>query len=603
LQASVFVVLACNLHAQFNSWINPASGNWDNAANWSAGLPNPTQFEVFITNSGSKAVAIQPSTPINFPSSMTVMNLRLAGVAPETNVLLLNFFGTARPLRVINNFNVATNARVLSLNSSLEANNAFNMNGVFNQDGGLLRFTNATMHVDGQFNLTNGLVNGFNMHVGGTANGKVNQYGGLVALTNLVLAYNANSNSQSNGAYSLQNGWLIVGGYEGVGGWGQATLNQSGGTNSTSQLNISLGNYTKTGGGLFVGDMKVFAGVAAWGVAFNGNFSQSAGDTTITNALEIYGLQWESYLQRATMSISGGSLNVLNFYIQPVSTVTHSAGTVRANSLWMSDYGTTAPSSYNFFGGNLFTSNTIIYSHSSFSSFYQTAGAHIVTNLLSIGDWAQYNLVGGTLSAPNIYVSGSPTIMAQLTVSGSALPFAITNTGTIAFSHASLVIPVSQQFGSLFVYSPSQLDFGHASATIRFRDSRTNDWAQDWYYPHRLRILNWSGSTNGGGTDRLVFGTNSSALTPMQLSMIHFVNNDGSESRARILPTGEVVPAPPIPMTSQRVGTNLVLTWPDFAILQYATNIAGPFIDIFTATSPYTNSLKAYPQQFFRLRD
>src|ERR1043165_1535551 len=148
-----------NAHAQFNDWISPLSGNWDVATNWSAGLPNSSQSEVRITNVNSKAVAIQPTTPVNFPNSMTVQNLRVGGVPPDTNLLLMNFFGTTTPLRVLNNFNIAGNGRVLMLYSGLNVSNMLNLNGVFDQEGGKLDFTNSPatiMQIEGgRFNLTN----------------------------------------------------------------------------------------------------------------------------------------------------------------------------------------------------------------------------------------------------------------------------------------------------------------------------------------------------------------------------------------------------------------------------------------------------------------
>src|SRR5215475_4663402 len=61
------VCVGADVRAQINSWTNPASGNWEVPTNWSAGLPNAVQFHVCITNAASKAVAIQPDTPINFP--------------------------------------------------------------------------------------------------------------------------------------------------------------------------------------------------------------------------------------------------------------------------------------------------------------------------------------------------------------------------------------------------------------------------------------------------------------------------------------------------------------------------------------------------------
>ena len=46
-----------------------------------------------------------------------------------------------------------------------------------------------------------------------------------------------------------------------------------------------------------------------------------------------------------------------------------------------------------------------------------------------------------------------------------------------------------------------------------------------------------------------------------------------------------------------------VLTWTGDFILQAATNVTGPYVDVPTATSPYTNSSSGLPRQFFRLRN
>lgn len=47
--------------AQFNSWTNPASGNWHDPS-WSLGMPNSSQDFIMITNYGWKAVAINRTT-------------------------------------------------------------------------------------------------------------------------------------------------------------------------------------------------------------------------------------------------------------------------------------------------------------------------------------------------------------------------------------------------------------------------------------------------------------------------------------------------------------------------------------------------------------
>src|SRR5947208_9271414 len=101
----VFALAICvtiTTSAQVDSWINPTSGNWDQASSWSLGVLPDSSQSVMITNSGWKAVAINPSTPVNFPNSMTVSNLTVRGAWDTENVLLLNYFGTAVPLTVIN---------------------------------------------------------------------------------------------------------------------------------------------------------------------------------------------------------------------------------------------------------------------------------------------------------------------------------------------------------------------------------------------------------------------------------------------------------------------------------------------------------------------
>jgi hypothetical protein len=48
---------------------------------------------------------------------------------------------------------------------------------------------------------------------------------------------------------------------------------------------------------------------------------------------------------------------------------------------------------------------------------------------------------------------------------------------------------------------------------------------------------------------------------------------------------------------------NLILNWTGTFTLQSAANVAGPYVDVAGATSPYTNSLTVATQLFFRLRN
>src|SRR5262245_44750286 len=113
----LMMTFAWTTPAQVNSWTNATSGNWDQPANWSLGtLPNSSQ-SVLITNSGWKAVAINPSTPADFPDSMTVNSLTIRGATNTENTLLLNFAGTVVPLTVLNGVTLADGGRIANFNS------------------------------------------------------------------------------------------------------------------------------------------------------------------------------------------------------------------------------------------------------------------------------------------------------------------------------------------------------------------------------------------------------------------------------------------------------------------------------------------------------
>lgn len=612
----ILVALAsaqCTVRAELNSWINPSSGSWDNAANWSAGLPNASQAEVFVTNANSKAVAIQPTTPVNFPGSMTVQSLRLGGVAPDTNVLLMNFFGTTTPLRVLNEFNIDANGRVLMLYSGLNVSNTLSLKGVFDQEGGELKFTNSPASIvqieGGHFNLTNGFVTGANLYLGGTNDGFVFQDSGLVSLNWLGLGIKPTApGSASAGTYLLRTGWLIVSEHELVGNNGFGTLIQNGGTNSTSDLAVGNGFYVKNGGGLFAGEVRVLAPSVSIVAPPSAILTHAGGAATITNNLRLVGQGSRLNPRSATVNMFGGSLSANRVQLEVAGVFNQTNGIVNvSNELFIDDNGGRIPSSYYLSGGNVFTPRTTISSSYPEPCYLnQSGGTHIVTNQLWINGNAIYQLSGGTVAASNIVLNGNFPNPPQFFVLG-APPFTVTNQSISSHDGAIVIQDSAQQFGRLSIQSDTGINLAGNSAILRFADSHTNSWASQLAgVVPRLLVYNWNGSTNGGGTDQLIFGSTSAALTPMQLTQIQFVNPVGfapGTYRARIVPTGEVVPAPASTISFQRIGTNIVLRWNDAALLQYATNVIGPYFDIPDATSPYTNSLGMFPQQFFRLRE
>src|SRR5436190_5505266 len=158
--ASVMAFTSISVSAQVNSWINPTSGNWDQASSWSLGVVPGSSQSVMITNSGWKAVAINPSTPTNFPGSMTVDSLRISGAWDTRNLLLLNYAGMAVPLTVLNGLTLQDGAQILNFNSGLivQSGTIAVTNSQIVQDGGFVRTTNAPMYLDNaEYDLTNGV--------------------------------------------------------------------------------------------------------------------------------------------------------------------------------------------------------------------------------------------------------------------------------------------------------------------------------------------------------------------------------------------------------------------------------------------------------------
>ena len=235
--------------AQTNSWIIPASGHWENLS-WSLGIPPAVNQSVMITNGGSKAVGVFPTTAANFPGTMTVSNLTIYAPSNSQNTLLLNFVGTAVPLQVLNDCTIGTNGSILNLSSSLWIGQSFSVtgNGSFIQQGGLTVSTNPwSVEIEGgTVAVTNGVFLFAEMDVGG--GGSFTQAGGNVSGGGAGIGLNV----RDGGTYNLIDGFLSGSLYVENLSTNGGTFNQSGGTNNVSgNLNVS-GVYALSGGLLTV---------------------------------------------------------------------------------------------------------------------------------------------------------------------------------------------------------------------------------------------------------------------------------------------------------------------------------------------------------------
>jgi fibronectin-binding autotransporter adhesin len=96
--------------------------------------------------------------------------------------------------------------------------------------------------------------------------------------------------------------------------------------------------------------------------------------------------------------------------------------------------------------------------------------------------------------------------------------------------------------GALTLQSSSIINMGSGTSIVAFADSSTKTWTGT------LSIYNWSGDKdNGGGTDQLYFGTDTSGLTAAQLAEVQFYSGNGTgafTTGAILLANGELVPVP-----------------------------------------------------------
>lgn len=546
--ASVLVFTSTAVLAQVNSWINPASGAWDQATNWSLGvLPGSSQL-VTITNSGFKAVGINPSTPVNFPGSMTVSALTIQGATNSRNTLLLNFFGTAVPLTVLNGLTLQDGAQILDFNSGLVVQGGMILvtNSQINQDGGFIRTTNAQMFLqDSVYNLTNGDFEGGQVMIGTPVSAQFNQYGGTVLITDLVFGVTTGSVPPgAGGTYalfggnlSLPNGLTLLGEDNTI-----VAYLQSGGTNRTTDVSMEPGVFgvspTLTLSGGLLADNQVT--LEADGFA-EITLTQNGGTHIVTNLLSVVGAAFgigethPGLYQLNGGTLSAGSMNMDATMGTAEFNETNGIAQVGELDAHPSGGQSFFVSAVNLSGGTLACSNVSI---TDGGDILQTGGAWVVSNSLAFSGFIKpgptffstYTLLAGTLTASNIIVGG-------IWIIGDSTANRITNPGTCTLSNTIVISNAVEQLGRFILPTNATINLAGSASQLSFANSSGEIWAGG----ETLVITNWNGNLSGGGAEQLKFGTDQSGLTTAQLGQIEFQIGTNLFP-AKILATGEVVP-------------------------------------------------------------
>jgi hypothetical protein len=548
----MFSLLGLSAAAQTNQWTKPTSGNWEQSY-WSLGLlPGIDQQLVAIDNYGWKAVAIGANTTANYPQSLSLSNLLIDAPTNSRNTLLLNWANFNVPLVVSSNLTVGTNGALASHYSALRATNAYIDGTASFSDYATEDFGQLTLRSGGTAGLTNGIMTCSNLTF---YNGTFTQCGGAHVAHSINLPTVIDPSVGASGAYYLQGGALTsqsLGLGYAVGpfgaGDGRGALVQSGGVHTNSVMNLV--GYYHPGGGTLAGYYRLDNGVLVSGsIHFDGGAFIQNGGTNLTQEIDVKG--------GSHFGLNGGELVASNITIAVDPYV----------------------------GGLFDQSNGTL-----------TAQGRLLIEESQTVSYGGYRLLGGNLVASNmeihgvLYISGTVSNMGILTLSR----FISSDIGTPGNIVATAAIGI-QYLGQMQILSGGTVDMHYffvqaANATVmRFADSHTSPWNGP------LQIRQW-GVIPG---DHIYFGTNAQGLTTAQLAQITF-SGSNTNYPAKLLATGELVPAVPPPLVATNSNNTLVLSWPGGYELVSATNVNGTYLKVPGATSPFTNAFTD-PQRFFRL--
>jgi T5SS/PEP-CTERM-associated repeat protein len=321
LMTLFFVTFATKASAATtNNWTNSVSGLWQTGSNWSSNQPpNSTFTYILITNSSTKTVTIDASTP---STNLTIQRLIVSAPAGSTNTLALVNVTTNLPLQLSSTLTVDSGC-VLSL-----TNSALISAGVIVDHGGALNITNSLLSESGftTFDIVNGsawLENGLLdcSAIQAVRLGRTNASSGAGILTvngGTLLAYQMQigSSTGSSATLALNRGMvsIITNQFIGFGSFATGVVAVAGG-----QL-LATNGVTYIGGNINrgFGQLNLSSGNASFaflqvGPNGDGQVSVSGGQLTVrpraTNDLTQIG-----YLGNGELDVSGGTVTLLTAF-------------------------------------------------------------------------------------------------------------------------------------------------------------------------------------------------------------------------------------------------------------------------------------------------
>jgi hypothetical protein len=557
-----------HLEAQDNVWTSTTGGNWQDAS-WSLGLP-ATNHTIWLTNDGWKAVQIGADTVRNFPQSLNVNAINISSPTNTFNTLLLNYAGSATPLTV-KSLTVASNSALQLFSSALQING-------LNSSG---------MIVGGSVEQNDSVVAGNQVNVGYIGSGVYGFNSGYFTVSHLwlgggntpgVFIQNGGTNGfgithLDGGTYVLSNGWYGAtiyfdgfGKFLQRGGLLQSDLTMFQGTyvlaagihQGTTMVPAGNGFYSGSAsmlqtGGTNVGTLDIgSAGVGLFTMSngvcaapsvivdYGGSYSQWDGTLQVDGPINVYENQVAAnYWSLGQFYVHGGQVSSTGMALQG-----YYAQTGGTNSI-AGDVNMQNVESSLILSGGLLAMSHLTANPGWSGGVILNGGTLVISNSLNIGGASQSNWRGFSGGGTLVVAGISLGVFANFSCGDGV----IKQSGTLCMRDANLYSASnSVQFGPLSLGGPiggatnSTIYMVSPTSILKFADSS----GQDWDTNSLLVIEGWTGSLFGGGSQQIIFGNDSNALTSSQLAHIQFHDPAGLANGlypARILSNGEIVPS------------------------------------------------------------